>query len=376
MGKVYRRVFAVIACICLALGVPLTAYGAYVVAGDTVSYVSTVDYGSEIIEEYNPPEYVQPGEYVQKVVNVKNCGESKILVRVKLIREFSRAGLNPEMILLHTDDKHWVQDGEWYYYKGILDKGESTKYPLLRGFTLSIDAGNEYKSTDGSIIVVSETLQYEGNFAEQAWGISYEEMGIESPESVNVDLGRSRVEFTGPRFLFNHKNGDDLFLNFKKLLPGQVRTQAVQVVNRSNNPTNIDLCYMYSEDADEKLRDLMRQYIYIVIKDMEGNVIYDGGIDAELHNSIPLGNFGVGETKELIVSAQVSPDLSAEYRGLKGTVKWGFTVSGEGSTRRVEDYFAKTGDSYFLLYLGVVLVVMGSILLYLCVRGKVEVDKE
>lgn len=369
-----KKLMMVVASIMIAVGLPLTAFGAYSVAGETTNYVSTAQFGSKIVEEYNPPEYVQPGAYVEKRVNIKNLGEASALVRVQLIREFDKAELDPEMILLDVDTKNWVEKDGWYYYKHILKGGEETSHPVLKGFTLSNEAGDEYKSTDGHIRVIAESIQYDGGFVKEAWGISYDELEVSEPNDKQKSE-TTKVTYTGSTFQFNYKNKDDLFVNFKKLIPGQTRTQVILVENASNQSEKIDLTYMFSKDTDQMLKDLMFRFVRVELKDLDGKVLYSGFIGGEdSDKNIPLGEFKAGEVKKFIVSAVVDAGLNAEYAGLKGSVDWGFAVHEHervnASQPNSPSYFAKTGDSNFVLYLGAGSVIVGCIMLYYAIRKK------
>lgn len=324
--KKYKRLLAFASIFAMTMGMATTTYGAFRAMGETTNYISTADsYGSSIQEKYNPPETVLPGMYVDKIVNVKNVGDAPSVARVKLTKRFDDISLDPEMIILDIDTEHWSKHGDWWYYESELQGGESTEYPLLKGFTLSKDAGNSYQSQEGHIDVEVESLQYVGDILEDVWGIKYSEIGMIKPKD-SYDKYKTKITFTGKEFKFKGREADDLFSNFKGLVANSERTQVIQVKNTSKSTVKIHLESMFSDDTSQALKDLMFRYVKITIKDKKtGKQLYKGNIGGKKEKTnITLGKYDPGESKDIIVVAKVDADLDNMYQNLEGSVDWMF----------------------------------------------------
>lgn len=343
----------------LVVGFSMTAYGAWNAEDSTTNYISTAQFGSEVINDYTPPDTLKPGEYVEDTINIKNIGSTSTVVRVKLIKYFKAEDFDNSTIKLDLDLDHWYYNGDgYYYYKGYLNENEVTKYPILKGFTLDGNIPTSYMNEDAGIDAIVETTQYYGGALEELWGVTYEELGIPRPEDDVVEKETAHVTFTKDKsFEFNNTiSKDDLFLNFKGLLPNSVRSQVITIKSECSEPTDIYLSSMLSSDSNQMLKDLMFQYVTINIQTPSGDVLYNGAIGGDGSDSINLGNFKEGEIKDIIVTATVDKDMDVSYSELKGSVDWAFKAD------EVEQSLAKTGDSKFLLYCGLGLILSGCIL--------------
>lgn len=382
-------------CLCL-LGTCSTAVGAWASSGGTTNYVTTPTFGTEIIEEYNPPASVFPGQYIDKVVNIKNTGDIQALVRVSLEKYFEDESLDPEMIVLDINEDDWKYVNGYYYYKDILGSGETTKSPLLRGFMIDPSAGMEYTIQDAHIVVNSESVQY-ANEGISVWeDVSYEMLSIQEPSPPNITPQDTKVIFLDKNKGFNIElTKDDLFLNFKELLPGDIKTQHIRVSNNYSEPVLIRLSGMLSKDSSEELRNLMFKYVTIEITDDTGDVVYKGAIGGDSKFSAVLGVFASKEERLYAVKAYVSKDLDSSFYNLVGSVDWEFTaieadkeyLEVDQTIDIVEDevplakttvpksptVFAKT-DVTRLFYVGVVMTVVG-ILGILAFRRRSRVEK-
>lgn len=352
MNKVRSSCLTVVSALLVVVGLSSTTYGAWKATGNTTNYISTAEYGSKILNEFNPPETVKPDTYVKDIVKVKNVGDTPILTRVSFSRSFEDKDLSGDNIILDIDSEHWYDGGDgYYYYKGILD-GDEISEKVLKGFTLESKVNEEYKSQAGSIEAVAESIQYYGDFLEEVWGIKYSDLGIKKPEE-KYTLETSTVVFNGSTFEYNGDSSDDLFLDFKNMVSGSARTQPIKITNSSNIKANIKLSTMFSKDTEEKLKEMMYKYVTISIKDKDGNSLYNGAVGGGSGVEVDLGNFNVGESKDFIVTINVSRDIDTNYSDLKGSVEWGFTVND------LTVYLAKTSDTYWL-YIGVALLLIGT----------------
>ena len=147
-----------------------TVYGLWRISGRSVNVLTTATFSNRIVEEYKVPEKVDPGQKVEKIVNVQNQGTRDSLIRLKVTRILGNqddAGkivkdeqLDSEMIEIQYNTDHWKQlkDGYWYY-TDILKAGETTSEPLFESYRLSKQADNRYKNKCGEILVELESIQ-------------------------------------------------------------------------------------------------------------------------------------------------------------------------------------------------------------------------
>jgi len=71
--------------------------------------------------------YVLPGDRVSKVVTVENTCNHPFYLRVKLVYGIDAKELPAEdCFKLNINTEHWVLKDGWYYYTGILQPGEET----------------------------------------------------------------------------------------------------------------------------------------------------------------------------------------------------------------------------------------------------------
>lgn len=112
---------------------------------------------TEIVEEFSPPESVQPGDSFTKKVQVKNVGSVDCYVRV--FCEYSDSDFIDLFTLdLNTSDWSSKQNDGYYYYSKILKPGELTE-PLFT--TVTYHGLDEFQDSL-DIIVYEESVQSEG----------------------------------------------------------------------------------------------------------------------------------------------------------------------------------------------------------------------
>lgn len=309
--------------------------------GATVNIVSTGSVAGKIVEQYETADNVMPGTTVDKVVNISNTGELDILVRVKVEKAWGVRGadnnlikddsLNDDYIIIDCDTDMWVYRDGYYYYRGVLKRGETTAKPLFSSFSVDKDAGNEYKNKAADIDIHLECVQAASGGV-TAWGTTLEQLGIEYNSGITATA--AEIGFNGTEFTFKNKDeSGDLFYDFKNLVPGESRTQVIQLSNTSGSSSEILLKASNTAQDTENaalIDALLKAHLTVIITDDGGNVIYSGAIYGNLEgnsaetmkNYISLGNFENGQTKRLTVSLSVSPEMDNDYQTLAGRVKW------------------------------------------------------
>ena len=371
--------------------------------GDSVHIIDTAGVAARIVEDYDGAEGIYPGAEVDKAVNVTNTGEADILVRVRVEKRWGGPAPEPasapaaaspapaealptDSIAIHYNDTMWLYDEAdgYFYYRGVLAPGQTTSEPLFTGFSVDPALGNEYQGLSGFITVRMECVQAAGGGA-SAWGKTHESLGIPEWLPGGREALPARSTFMGGApadFVFTPE-GTDLFGNFKRLMPGETRTQAIEVANAYTRGVEV---FLRAEDiaqgADPRLAAaaddgaaagdgsgpagdgtpdgsdgaalallapsaftegqlalidrLLREHVAVVVTASDGATVYDGPVwgrpDADepnphaMRNDISLGFFAPGEERALNVSLQVDPALGNEYQDLMGLIHWVWTA--------------------------------------------------
>lgn len=132
----------------------------------------------EIIEDFSPPEKLEPGVEFKKDVSVKNVGLSDCYVRIKAV--FTDSDMEKYCVVdWNTDDFEYNANDNFYYYKKELKQGEITesifkKVIIKTTYDSDGDGIEENISTDEmkdfDILVYAESYQSRGfNNYTEAW---------------------------------------------------------------------------------------------------------------------------------------------------------------------------------------------------------------
>lgn len=339
--------------------------GYWKMTGSSGNILTMASFQNQIEEEYRIPPHVDPGQTVDKVVNVKNTGTADSRIRVKLHKMFGDrkedgsfqedTTLDPEMIQISCNTTRWKQlsDG-YYYYTEILKAGSQTEEPLFETYTLDKRAGNEYRKKEARIVVTMEAVQAQ-DAVEEIWGVSDQELGITRPDGYSAEP--TRVIYLGQKGGFQMTESDtDLFASFKNLTPGCARTQIIELENRSSEEVQL---YLRAEAAGQKsmdsgtsqlVRELLEKYAVIEISGDQGN-IYQGpvsgnlkGTGSTMREDLYLGTFQAGRQKKLKVKLALAEEMDNKFNRLTGKVRWIFTAKGEDEKTVTSTYAPATGD--------------------------------
>ena len=326
-----------------------TTLAAWRVTDDSIHEINMSSVKGQIVEEYVQNQVVYPGGTVDKVVNVKNTGNLDSIIRVKVetvLRDGEtviETASNDIIIPINTD--YWYYSDGYYYYKGVLAPNETTAKPLFESFTLSSSAGNEYAGREADIIVKMECLQAGGG-AISMWGKTFSELGITyNGGSISGDDANVAFVNTSDGFEFDPQS-TDLFIDFKNLVPGETRSQTINVENLHIQVVEIYLRADFIDQTKatpqtiELVNKLLHEYARITVTDELGKVIYEGPIWGNLDSAsdtmrkdISLGKFDTGESRKLNVYLQVDPRMDNEYQELIGLIKWVWSAEGVEPTK-------------------------------------------
>ena len=165
---------AVLVSLVLQLG---GTYSWFTQSEDMANVLMTKDmrFSFTVVEVFEPPETVEPGQSIEKVVNVKNTGDIPGFVRVLILAEIVSAdgmvleaipGITYTFDGLNTTDwspgnpKLWADGADgYYYYLAVLEAGQTTDMPLFIGITLADNLGEEYQNAGMKIEVKLEATE-------------------------------------------------------------------------------------------------------------------------------------------------------------------------------------------------------------------------
>jgi predicted ribosomally synthesized peptide with SipW-like signal peptide len=104
-----------------------------------------------------------PGTTVDKIVQVKNVGDNPAYVRVKLTPALAPVveGFGG-LITFAADTANWEKIGDWYHYKYVLAKGDTTP-ALITQVVFSNTMGNDYQDAVYTLLVEAQGVQSENN---------------------------------------------------------------------------------------------------------------------------------------------------------------------------------------------------------------------
>lgn len=339
--------------------------GYWKITGSSGNILTMSSFKNQIEEKYQVPDHVDPGQTVDKIVNVKNTGTVDSVIRVKIKKMFGEIredgtfvqddSLDPEMIQIRCNTKSWLHRSDgYYYYKGILKAGTGTEEPLFQSYTLSEKADYRYRKKNARIVVTLESVQAQ-DAIEDIWKISDKELGIIRPQSYeNI---ATEVIYLGQKggFRMNEKD-TDLFASFKNLTPGCARTQSIVLENRSEDEIRL---YLRAENmaqssvngqSSELVRELLEKYAMIEITGDQGRIYYGPvsgnltGRGSSMREDIYLGTFKAKDSRKMQVKLALSEDMDNKFNRLAGKVRWVFTARGEDGKTVASGSIVQTGD--------------------------------
>jgi len=161
---------------------------------------------------------------------------------------------------------------------------------------------------------------------------------------------------------------EDLFADFKGVMPGDTLTETIEVKNNANNKVDVKI-YMRALGAIEG-EDFLKQ-MKLTVTQSGGNKLFEAQADetAQLTNWKPLGTFKSGAKVTLDVQLEVPIEMGNEFQDAVGELQWEFYV---------EEFPVKegpaTGDETPLALYGAIAGVcaLGLILLLVTRRKKRE----
>lgn len=171
MGKLKLRFAALaLAAILLSLFTQGTlAY--YETVGKATNVVTSGDirfYIREMTDQGTPfPEegvYIIPGDIVSKEVSIQSDCDHPFYLRVKPVYGVNSAELTAEdCFKLNINDENWMLKDGWYYYRGVVEPGETTPNVFSHVEIVGAKVDNRYLGKTLKLTVVAQAVQSENN---------------------------------------------------------------------------------------------------------------------------------------------------------------------------------------------------------------------
>lgn len=376
--------------------------------GTSTNIIETSTVQGKIVNEYETAVQVYPGNTIKDIVHIKNTGTSACVVRVKVDKAWGTrreedgkliidSSVSTDNILISFNNATWVYDDKsgYFYYNSVLYPEQLTSEPLFDSFHITKETDNHYADLTADILINLECLQATED-AVSVWDKLPDDFQ-NMPSGYNKPKP-TKVNYIGIDKGFSFEALDnDLFYNFKQLLPGETRNQLIEVANISTRKTEIFLrADSISIPTDEKQQQLVEKMLreYASIKIYNGEIlIYEGPVSGDsMKQDISLGVFEPGAYKELSVQLQMDTAMGNQYQDLWGAVTWIWSAQEDDNGQSIEQpgekpgvrpdpgypgvRTPKTGESLGI-YIWAMLTLLSAILFVFCItkikRQKISV---
>lgn len=171
LGKIKIKIFVV------ALVAAMMAF----ISTSTLAYYSTVGKATNVVTSGNiqfiihemtdqgkafPKEgvYIVPGDIVSKKVSIESDCDHPFYLRVKMVYGVDSTELTVEdCFKLNINEEHWVLHDGWYYYKEVVDPGETTPDVFSHVEIVGSKVDNDYLGKTLTLTVKAQAVQSENN---------------------------------------------------------------------------------------------------------------------------------------------------------------------------------------------------------------------
>ena len=180
-------------------------------------------------------------------------------------------------------------------------------------------------------------------------------------------LAEANVNYEGGAEKFVFLSDNDLFDDFKGVLPGDVIEQKIAVRNDTEGDVRI---YLRAEPVSEQDRDFLDQ-LQLTVTTSGGKEIFDAAASetAQLTGNTLLGTFKSKGGVELIVTLTVPEDLGNDYMDCSGVVPWTFLAE-----EIPADDTPQTGDWFLSAAWMGAIAIMATLLILLLARRRRETE--
>lgn len=108
--------------------------------------------------------YIVPGDVVSKEVSIKSDCDHPFYLRVKVIYGVNSQELSADdCFKLNINEEYWELRDGWYYYKGIVNPGETTPDVFSHVEIVGAKVDNSYIGKTLTLTVNAQAVQSENN---------------------------------------------------------------------------------------------------------------------------------------------------------------------------------------------------------------------
>jgi len=148
---------------------------------ETLAYYSTIGKSSNVVTSGNlkmlihektdqghdfPAEgvYIMPGDVVSKRVTIENICEHPLYLRVRVVFGVNSESLSSEdCFKLNINDKDWQRVGDWYYYRQVVEPGDTTAEVFSHVEIVGAKVDKSYIGKTLTLTVDAQAVQSENN---------------------------------------------------------------------------------------------------------------------------------------------------------------------------------------------------------------------
>lgn len=302
---------------------------------------------------YENPKEVMPGTTISKIPRITNDGND-CYVRAEITFE-NMEDLNDSNLFGFSSQ--WEKIGDYYYYKDILEHGESVD--LFEGLEVPTSFSQEHEEEEFSIRIDVDAIQSQ-NFTPDftssiPWGnieiMEYTKGKIYDVSSFKqADDLEFEIEYQGDTEKLV-KNQEDFFLNIPVLLPGDFYEDSVEISNDGDRDITLyfDSEILENQDILEKIQLKIETTI-----DGTTETVYEGSLNSSIDH-YELGKIKANQNASFDFSIEVPPELNNDYTLEAGKVKWIFSTEPIEKTDGIAEDVT-TGD---FTQAGLLLIVAG-----------------
>ena len=171
MGKIKIKIFVVALVAALMAFVSTSTLAYYSIVGKATNVVTSgniqfiihemTDQGKEFPKE---GVYIVPGDIVSKKVSIESDCEHPFYLRVKMVYGVNSQDLTAEdCFKLNINEEYWEFYDGWYYYKEVVDPGETTPDVFSHVEIVGSKVDNDYLGKTLTLTVKAQAVQSENN---------------------------------------------------------------------------------------------------------------------------------------------------------------------------------------------------------------------
>ena len=171
MGKLKLKIFvvALVAMVMTFLSQTTLAYyqavgkATNVVTSGSIQFIihEKTDSGTEFPKE---GVYIIPGDIVSKQVSIESDCDNPFYLRVKIVYGVNSQELSSEdCFKLNINSEYWVLYDGWYYYKGIVEPGQTTPNVFSHVEIVGSKVNNSYIGKTLTLTVNAQAVQSQNN---------------------------------------------------------------------------------------------------------------------------------------------------------------------------------------------------------------------